>query len=95
VPRPAPETINVYELGEVLGRGTVGTVYRAVDTTTGTAAALKILLPQVSADPEISARFEREIEILEKLSHPNVVGCFASGKTPPSDPVGSRWYYVM
>ena len=95
MPRPAPETIGPYELGEVLGRGTVGTVYRAVDVTTGVAAALKILLPQVSADPEISARFEREIEILEKLSHPNVVGCLASGKTPATDPAGSRWYYVM
>ncbi|MEM9701853.1 MAG: serine/threonine-protein kinase, partial [Planctomycetota bacterium] len=95
MPRSAPEKIGNYELGEVLGRGTVGTVYRAVDVTTGQAAALKILLPQVSADSEISARFEREIEILEKLSHPNVVGCYCSGKTPANDPGGSRWYYVM
>ncbi|NNJ27884.1 serine/threonine protein kinase [Alienimonas chondri] len=93
--RSAPEKIGPYELGEVLGRGTVGTVYRAVDVTTGEAVALKILLPQVSVDPEISARFEREIEILEKLSHPNVVGCLASGKTPANDPAGSRWYYAM
>ena len=96
MPRPAaPETIGPYALGEVLGRGTVGTVYRAVDTDTGTGYALKLLLPQVSADPEIAARFEREIEILERLSHPNVVGCVASGKTPAHDPAGSRWYYVM
>ncbi|QDT14898.1 serine/threonine protein kinase [Alienimonas californiensis] len=95
MPRPVPETIGPYELGEVLGRGTVGTVYRAVNKETGKAWALKILLPQVSADAEISARFEREIEILEKLSHPNVVGCEASGKTPASDPAGARWYYVM
>ena len=96
MPRPAaPERIGPYELGEILGRGTVGTVYRAVDTRAGTAAALKLLLPQVSADPEIAARFEREIEILERLSHPNVVACLADGKTPPDDPAGSRWYYVM
>ena len=83
------DRIGKYALGQVLGVGTVGTVYRAVDTETGTAAALKILLPQVSADAEIAARFEREITILEKLSHPNVVACLASGRH------GDRLYYVM
>lgn len=83
------EMIGDWALGEVLGVGTVGTVYRVVNTQTGQAAALKILLPQVSSDELISDRFTREIEILERLSHPNVIGFYASGKHD------GRWYYVM
>ncbi|MBA3316120.1 MAG: serine/threonine protein kinase [Planctomycetota bacterium] len=83
------ETIDDWALGEVLGVGTVGTVYRVVHTQTGRVAALKILLPQVSQDETISGRFTREIQILERLSHPNVVAFYASGKHD------GRWYYVM
>ena len=83
------ETIDEWALGEVLGVGTVGTVHRVTSTKTGQIAALKILLPQVSKDETISRRFTREIEILEQLSHPNVVAFYASGKHD------ARWYYVM
>jgi serine/threonine protein kinase len=83
------ETIGDWALGEVLGVGTVGTVYKVADAKTGQTAALKILLPQVTQDPTISHRFTREIEILERLSHPNVVAFYASGKHD------GRWYYVM
>ncbi|HEX6986669.1 MAG TPA: serine/threonine-protein kinase [Planctomycetaceae bacterium] len=83
------ETIGDWALGEVLGVGTVGTVYRVVNTKTAQAAALKILLPQVTKDETIAGRFAREIEILERLSHPNVVAFYGSGKHD------GRWYYVM
>jgi serine/threonine protein kinase len=83
------ETIDHWALGEVLGVGTVGTVYRVVHTQTAQVAALKILLPQVSKDETIAGRFTREIQILERLSHPNVVAFYASGKHE------GRWYYVM
>lgn len=83
------ETIGNWVLGDVLGVGTVGTVYRAVHAKTGQPAALKILLPQVSEDETISGRFAREIEILERLSHPNVVAFYGSGKHE------GRWFYVM
>lgn len=83
------ETIGEWVLGEVLGVGTVGTVYKVVNPSTGQVAALKILLPQVSKDETISGRFTREIQILERLSHPNVVAFYASGKHD------GRWYYVM
>ncbi len=83
------ETIGGWALGDVLGVGTVGTVYRATNAATGQTAALKILLPQVSQDKAISSRFAREIEIAERLSHPNVVAFHASGK------YDGRWFYVM
>ena len=83
------EQIDDWSLGEVLGVGTVGTVYRAVNVKDGRAVALKILLPQVSRDATIAARFNREIEILKRLSHPNVVAFLDSGRHD------ERWYYLM
>jgi serine/threonine protein kinase len=83
------ETIGEWRLGDVLGVGAVGTVYRVVHVQTGQAAALKILLPQVSGEENIARRFAREIEILERLSHPNIVAFYGSGRHE------GRLYYVM
>ena len=106
--RDVPDRLGPYSLGEVLGMGTVGTVYRAVNVEDGTPAAVKVLHPHVAADEEIAARFEREIEILRRLSHPNVVACLDSGradadgkplpaaaKLKPGEAGTGRWYYVM
>ena len=49
-----------FEVGQVLGVGTVGTIYEAYDKTNETPVALKCLLPAVSSDPVIQARFARE-----------------------------------
>ena len=76
-------------LGEPLGVGTVGSVYRAVLTPSGRAIAVKVLLPSVSGDDSIAARFEREMLILEKLDHPNIVGYHGGGKS------GGQLFYGM
>jgi len=73
------KTLKSYQLGETLGTGTVGTIRRAVDRSSKSVVALKILLPAVSQDPTIRLRFEREIEVLKKLNHPNVVACHDHG----------------
>ncbi|WP_459557122.1 serine/threonine protein kinase [Lacunimicrobium album] len=85
----AKERIDDYELIAPLGTGTVGTVYRAKNTKTGQDVALKILIPSVATNPEIAARFQREIEVLERLSHPNIVQYFGSGRH------NGRLYYTM
>ena len=78
-----------YQLGDVLGVGTVGTVYRAIDQLTGRAVAIKILLPQVLEDSQIARRFNREMSILEKLNHPHIVHYLTGGAAD------GRPYYVM
>ncbi len=83
------ERVGEYELGELLGTGTVGTVYRAKNVKTGEDVALKILLPAVTDNVEIAARFQREIQVLEKLSHPNIVQYYGSGRHE------GRLYYTM
>ncbi len=68
-----------YQLGSVLGVGTVGTIYAAIEKATGKPVAIKRLHPAVSRDPLIKARFRREMTILEKLRHPNVIGYYGGG----------------
>lgn len=73
------KTLKSFQLGETLGVGTVGTIRRAVDKATRQDVALKILQPAVSQDETIRLRFEREIEVLHKLDHPNIVACYDHG----------------
>jgi serine/threonine protein kinase len=77
----AKRRLDEFELGPVLGVGTAGTIYQAWDKVNGLKVALKILLPTVSADKIVSARFEREMVILEKLSHPNIVKYHGGGRS--------------
>lgn len=69
-----------FELGHVLGVGTVGTIYEAFDTVNSSRVALKCLSTAVSRDALIEARFAREMVILDKLSHPNIVKYYGGGK---------------
>ena len=72
--------LSEFERDEPLGVGSVGTVYRAHELTSGRIVALKLLLPSVSSDPAIRSRFRREMLVLEKLCHPNIVGYFGGGE---------------
>ncbi|MCA9212755.1 MAG: serine/threonine protein kinase, partial [Planctomycetales bacterium] len=67
-------------VGETIGSGTVGTIFRAVHRDSGEVYAIKLLSPAVSNDQLVVSRFEREMMILEKLDHPNVVGYFGGGR---------------
>jgi predicted ATPase len=64
---------------DLLGRGSMGEVYRATDTHTGEPVAVKALDPRVVArDPGILERFVREGEALRQLDHPNIVRMVAA-----------------
>ena len=72
--------ISEFELGDVLGVGTVGTIYRATERSSGKQFAIKKLHPGVSQDQVIRARFRREMAILERLSHPHIVRYYGGGE---------------
>ncbi len=55
----------------------MGEVYRAKDTKLGREVAVKLLLEQVSADPERLARFEREAKVLAGLNHTNIATLYS------------------
>ncbi|CAM5664780.1 protein kinase [Streptomyces chartreusis] len=62
-----------YRLGESIGRGGMGEVWRAYDETLGRHVAVKLLLPQDS-DPTATSRFRLEAQTAARIDHPNVVG---------------------
>ena len=64
--------VGVYHILSPLGAGGMGEVYRARDTRLSRDVALKMLPPDVTADPDRVARFEREAMTLAALNHPNI-----------------------
>src|ERR1051325_9197464 len=62
-----------------LGRGGMGRVYLAQEELTGRQAALKVLAAELAQEIGFLQRFQREIETLSKLEHPNIVRFYESG----------------
>lgn len=71
-----PDRIGDYDLQELIGQGGMGAVYRAVHRRMGRIVALKVLRPDISRDPTLIQRFEREVRAAAKLSHPNIVTAY-------------------
>lgn len=65
-------TIGNYRVVEKLGEGGMGAVYRAVDQLVERNVAIKVLKPELSSNPEVSARFMSEAKALAKLNHPAI-----------------------
>ena len=79
VPLKTGSTFARYEILGVVGRGGMGTVYRARHPGLDRVVALKVLAPRLAADPEFVRRFEREARTLASLSHPNIVAVHDTG----------------
>jgi eukaryotic-like serine/threonine-protein kinase len=65
-----------YDIVSPLGAGGMGEVYRANDTRLKRQVALKILPPELAADPDRLARFQREAEVLASLNHPRIAAIY-------------------
>jgi eukaryotic-like serine/threonine-protein kinase len=61
-----------YEIRSYLGRGGMGSVYRAFDRVLDEEVALKVQRAQSASDPEAERRFRREVKLARQVSHPNV-----------------------
>lgn len=81
--------IGSYAIEGVLGSGAAGTAYRARHETTGEVVAVKLLSHEMSKDETMQRRFAREIEVLQKLAHPNIVKFYEGGAHD------GRLYYAM
>lgn len=73
------ERVGPYVLTGLLAAGASGAVHRARRTDTGQEAAVKILRPDLSDDPDFVARFRREARALAVLEHPHIVRVLESG----------------
>lgn len=69
-----------YELIEELGRGGMGTVYKALHVNLKRLVALKVLPAEKMQDRRAVARFRREMEAVGKLVHPNIVLAHDAGE---------------
>jgi serine/threonine protein kinase len=70
-----------YLIWEIVGRGGMGVVYRAVDSNLERTVALKVIAPQLTADPAAAARFKREAKLAASIDHPNLVTIYAAGES--------------
>lgn len=68
-----------YRLGERIARGGMSTVYRGTDLRLDRPVAIKVMDPQLAADPAFRRRFEREARSAARLDHPGVVDVHDQG----------------
>ena len=66
-----------FRLIELLGRGGMGIVFRAIEIALDREVALKVLAIDPLFDPEAYTRFEREAKLAARLDHPGIVPIFA------------------
>ncbi|WP_169976538.1 serine/threonine-protein kinase [Tautonia rosea] len=78
--RPGSLTIGRYVILEKLGAGSMGRVYKAKHRMMDRVSALKIIAPEISNNERVVARFQREMRLVGKLDHPNVVRAFDADK---------------
>jgi serine/threonine protein kinase/lipoprotein NlpI len=69
-----------YQIIEELGRGGMGKVYKVFDAKIQEKIALKLIKPEVAADPETIERFSNELKLARKVRHENVCGMFDLGE---------------
>jgi serine/threonine protein kinase len=72
-------TFDNFALLETLGVGGMGSVYKARDTRLNRFVALKLLRPELSADPAEIERLEHEARATAAVNDPNVIQVFSSG----------------
>lgn len=91
---PDPETLAKQlpqlEIGDLIGQGGMGFVYKAKQRHLNRDVALKILHANLQRDPAFAKRFEREAQALATLNHPNIVSVYDSGHTESGE-----YYFIM
>ncbi|TQK73264.1 serine/threonine-protein kinase [Nocardioides sp. SLBN-35] len=76
----AGDWLGRYQLVEVLGRGGMGTVWRAHDPQLERDVALKVINPALGQDAEFRERFRREAVVLSRMDSAHVVAVFDHGE---------------
>ena len=82
------QIVGKYRIVERVGKGGMGTVYRAVDETLSREVAIKILNPELN-EPELARRFRAEAVTVARLSHPGIATVFELFQHD------DRWLMVM
>lgn len=75
-------SLDGYGVERMLGRGGMGVVYEAVQTSLERRVALKVLRPELAQDPAFVERFRREGRLQASLEHPHVLDVYEVGESP-------------
>ncbi len=78
--RPGARVGN-YDIISLVGRGSMGRVFKANDSRLGRAVALKVLAADLMLDPASRARFDREARTIASLNHPHICTIFDVGQS--------------
>jgi serine/threonine-protein kinase len=78
-----------YEIGRLVGVGSMGAVYEGLRAATGTRVAIKVLSPELEAVPAARARFLKEAKLTARVRHSNIVNVTDVGEDT------GRSYLVM
>ncbi len=81
--------LGTYEVGDLLGVGGMGEVYRARDRKLGREVAIKVLPEEFASDPGRVSRFEREARMLAAVNHPTIAAIYGAEQD------GETRYIVM
>ena len=87
--REKHQVIGEYALLEELGSGGMGRVFKAVHRKMNRTVAVKLLPESLAQSPESVERFQRELQALARLSHPNIVAVHDAGTADGAQ------FYVM
>ena len=94
VPKPTPtpseigladlsgRAVKGFQLGELIGSGGFGMVYKAIQPSVNREVAVKIILPKFANQPEFIRRFESEAQLVARLEHPHIVPLYDYWREP-------------
>ena len=74
------DRVREYRIVEMIGKGGMGAVYKALDERNGRIIALKVLTNFAAGDSRVVELFRREAQIIKSLNHPNVVRFHDAGE---------------
>ncbi len=78
-----------FQIIERIGKGGMGTVYKAIQISLDRAVAVKVMARRLSSDRHFVARFLRESRVMSELNHPNIVTVYDRNRE------GNVLYFVM
>lgn len=75
-----PDQLGDFRLGELIGEGGMGAVFRATQVSLGRAVALKVIRAEQAYSPRARERFRREVEAIAALQSPGIVPIYTVGE---------------